>query len=364
MDGWSVSKRTDGKVINSNHQKNRTQQPQCSYELRSDNMTDYKDKLNTAYQAALDRYQMIMEEAFPAQSILTTHSTSDFVALARPMKNGVEIVVSKGVVDDVTVLWQKVIKLSDSMPEGTQLNVLNVDDAIDASLMWLILHELHHEQIGHLELIGPAGISETALKAELGLTSRSAAKPSALDGMTKVKSHAIKRCLELQADHDALEIILDHYSDQGWEYVRFYMAAAMAMMVLIDQQDEADDDDRTHPYAETRAFQLVGILSQLWKPTSTSDWEQPDDDEIQKFYEEVVVPSVADFFVIATAAGQSNIVQSWDDVDAFFDDILLLQDPDNPDLNNLKTKGAREYASLALTNQEAIELLGPEKFFT
>lgn len=326
-------------------------------------MTDYEDRLKTAYHAALDRYEMVMGQAFPAQSILHTHSTSDFVALARPLTDGVEIVVSKGVVDDVTTLWQKVMTLSDNMPEAMQLNVLNVDEAVDASLMWSILHELHHEQIGHLSLVGPAGISETAIKAELGLTSRSTSKPSVLKGMGKKKTLAIKRCLELQADHDALEIILDHYSDQGWEYVRFYMAAAMAMMVLIDQQDEADDDDRTHPYAETRAFQLVGILSQLWKPTSTADWEQPDDDEIQEFYKEVVVPSVADFFVIVTAAGQSNIVQSWDDIDAFFDDILLLEDPDDPDLSQLKTKGAREYASLAATNQEAIELLGPEKFF-
>lgn len=327
-------------------------------------MTNYEDRLKTAYQAALDRYQMVMGEAFPSQSSLICHPISDFVALARPMKDGVEIVVSTGMLDDVIALWQKVMKLSDSMPEEIQLNVANIDDAIDASLMWLFLHELHHEQIGHLELVGPSGISETATSIELGLTSRSVSKPSVLDGLDKDNTLAIKRCLELQADHDALEIILDRYSNDGWEYIRFYMTAAMAVMVLIDQQDDADDDDREHPLAETRAFQMIGVLTHLWKPTQTADWEAPDNEEISAFYQDVVIPSVADFFVIATAAGQSNIVESWDDIDHFLDDILMLQEPGNHDLSQLKTAGAREYAELTPVNQVAIKLLGSEKFFT
>lgn len=38
--------------------------------------------------------------------------------------------------------------------------------------MFLMLHELHHGMIGHLELVGPTGISETKLPVGLGLTRR------------------------------------------------------------------------------------------------------------------------------------------------------------------------------------------------
>lgn len=293
---------------------------------------------------------------------LTPLESDEFVALARPDGDGMEVIVSEGVVNAVTVLWHDAMALSDGLDEELQLNVGDVEQAIEASLMFLMLHELHHGMIGHLELVGSAGISETKLPAGLGFTRRAGAKPSKLAGYSKEQILAIHRCIELQADHDALEILLGHYAPERGDLIRYYMATAMAVMILIDQQDQASDEDRTHPKSATRIFQLFGSLATLWQPRAKSDWEAPDEEEIMEFHAQVVAPAVADAIILASAAGITPIVASLQDADSLFDDMRMLQEPDKHDLSTLKTEGAREYAELLPFNALAIELIGPEKF--
>lgn len=320
------------------------------------------NSLIVAFHAALNRYSLVMGEEFPLAARVTPLESDEFVALARPDGDGMGVLVSEGVVNAVTALWRDAMALSDSLDEEFQLNVGDVDQAIEASLMFLMLHELHHGMIGHLELVGPTGISETQLPEGLGFTRRASAKPSVLDGYSKEQTLAIRRCIELQADHDALEILLGYYRFERNEVVRFYMATAMAVMILIDQQDQASDDARTHPKSATRIFQLFGSLATLWQPRPKSGWDAPDDDEIAAYHAEVVAPAVADAIILASAAGIAPIVASLEDADALFDDMRMVQEPDKHDLSTLKTEGAREYAGLLPDNALAIQLLGPEKF--
>lgn len=322
------------------------------------------NRLTLALNAALNRYALVMGEPFPAKTSLKIIETEEFLALARPDGGGVVITVSTGVVQRVKELWQRAMELSNGLPEDQQLNIVNVADAVDASLVFLILHELHHHQIGHLDLVGPAGISETSFVPELGLTARSGAKPSALDMLDKNTAILVRRCLELQADHDALEIHLDHYSSEGWGYIRFYMASAMAVMVLIEQQGHAADDDRCYPLSATRIFQIFGALALLWQPLPTSDWDAPNDDEIEAYHEAVVAPAISDAIILAAAGGVAAITNDRTDADDLFEDMRMLQEPHKHDLTTLKTIGAREYASLILANEKAKELLGREKFAT
>lgn len=325
-------------------------------------LIDLDTHFERPYQSALARYVLIMGEAFPMTVRLTPLVSDEFVALARTDGDGMEVIVSTGAVDAVTALWHDAMALSDSLDEQLQLNVGDVDQAIEASMTFLMLHELHHGMIGHLELVGPTGISETQLPVGLGFTRRASAKPSVLDGYSKEQTLAIRRCIELQADHDALEILLGYYRFERNEVVRFYMATAMAVMILIDQQDQALDDERTHPKSATRIFQLFGSLATLWQPRPKSGWEAPDDDEIVAFHAEVVAPAVSDAIILASAAGIAPIVASLEDADALFDDMRMVQEPDKHDLSKLKTEGAREYAELLPDNALAIQLLGPEKF--
>lgn len=325
-------------------------------------LLDQKALLETALQSALDRYALVMGTPFPSTVRFTSIDLDLFIALARPHGDGMEVIVSTGVVDAMTALWHDEMALSDSLDDQLQLNVGDVDQAIGASLMFLMLHELHHGMIGHLELVGSAGISEIQLPVGLGLTRRAPAKPSMLDGYSKAQSLAVQRCLELQADHDALEILLGYYRFESNEVIRFYMAAAMAVMIIIDQQDQATNDARTHPKSATRIFQVFGALATLWQPRPKSEWEAPDDDEILNFHAEVVAPAVSDAIILASAAGTIPIVLSLEDADVMFEDVRILQDPKKHDLSALKTDGAREYAALMPDNATAIQLLGPEKF--
>jgi hypothetical protein len=311
---------------------------------------------------ALNRYAQVMGEPFPLPIRLTPVVSDEFVALARPNRDGMEVLVSEGVINAVTALWHDAMALSDSLDEELQLNVGDVDQAIESSLMFLILHELHHGMIGHLTLVSPTGISETKLPEGLGFTRRASSKPSKLAGYSREQILAILRCIELQADHDALEILLGHYAPERGDLIRYYMATAMAVMILIDQQDQASDDERTHPKSATRIFQLFGSLATLWQPRAKSDWEAPDTDEIMEFHAQVVAPAIADAIILASAAGITPIVASLQDADALFEDMRMLQEPDKHDLSTLNTEGAREYAELLPLNALAIELLGPEKF--
>lgn len=318
--------------------------------------------LAKALEKALDRFALVIGKAFPAKAAFTFDPSSDFIALARPMAGGVEIIVSAGVVERLSELWRDTMQLSDGLPDDKRLNVGNVEEAIDASLMWLMLHELHHHQIGHFELTGAAGLSETGIIPEFGLVHRASRKPSKLERLSKPTRLAIRRCLELQADHDALEILLDHYSDQGWAYIRYYMACAMAVMVLIEQQGTAPDDERSYPLSATRIFQLFGALAYLWMPGPKSDWEAPDEAEIDAYYQSVVIPAISDAIILATAGQTEPVIQSFEVVDKLLYDMRMLAEPDKYDLSKLATIGAQEYASLINANAEAIKLLGPERF--
>lgn len=320
-------------------------------------------QLRATLQLALDRYALVMGEPFPRATQLRSIESEEFVALARPVHDGMEIIVSTGVVGVLATLWHDAMASSNTLDREFQLNVGDIDQAIEASLMFLMLHELHHGMIGHLELVGPSGISETQLPDDcLALTRRAQARPSKLDSYSQEQSLAIRRCIELQADHDALEILLGHYAPERCDVIRYYMATAMAVMIIIDQQDQASDNDRTHPLSATRIFQLFGSLATLWQPRAKSDWEAPEDEEIVAFYEQVVSSAVADAIILASAAGAVPIVASLEDADALFQDMRILQVSDKLDPTTLQTEGAREYAALLPDNALAIKLLGPEKF--
>ena len=260
-------------------------------------------RLHRALDGALERYAAVMAEPFPAGAALSVIETDVFVAQSHADRQGVVVTVSTGVVEDIQKLWQEAIGLSESLPATNRLNisVKDLDAAIDASLVWLMLHELHHQQIGHFDLVGSAGLSETQLPEGMGLTRRSRPSSTPFEALDKETGLYIRRCLELQADHDAQEILLGHFRYEEWGQVRFHSAAIMAMMVLIDQQDQASDEDREHPISATRIFQMFGALAYLWMPGSGSDWSAPEIEEIERYYEVVVIPAVSDAIILATA---------------------------------------------------------------
>ena len=328
----------------------------------------HSGRLYTAFDLALDRYALTMDEAFPASVRLSIETHDGFQALAVPDGDGIHVIVSTGVVDAVQDVWHRAIAHSDTLPDDTRLNVGDVDQAIDASLMWLMLHELHHCEMGHFKLAGPAGIAETSLHGGFALTTRShrPVEVSPLDTVTPAQRLLFERCMELQADHDATEMTLDAWSTDGWDILRFYAAAIFAVMVLIEREENTSHDVRTHPRAATRIFQLLGHLSFMWMDphrVSNSDVPLPAPDIVEAFNAAVVAPALSDAIVIARANGAAGVINGFGSVDDFLHDVAILAMPDAGDVAHLKTTGAREYAELLPVNASLVSMLGADRFF-
>lgn len=322
--------------------------------------------LRNALGAANDRYELTMEEEFPFAARLSFDDHAAFQALAVPDGNGVRVYASSGIVDAVREMWRRSMAHSGSLPAEDRLNVGDVEQAIEASLMWLMLHELHHCNLGHFTLSGANGIAETSLDEGFGLTARSKKAASPLDQLAKEQRALFRQCMELQADHDATEMTLDTYSTDGWEIIRFYAAAIFTVMVVIEREERkngASDEPSDYPLAATRIFQLLAHLGTMWMPLPSEGPEaMPSDDEIKAFHNQVVVPSLADVYLIATANDAQSVLDTLGHMDDFIHDMRLLQSPDQADMSKLKTTGAREYAALAPVNAQVIQLLDPAMF--
>jgi len=308
---------------------------------------------------------------FPGNVSLHNTECQVFAAAVLPLMDSIQLAFSQSVLTATQRLWHDAMALSDGLPETSQLSVGNVDQAIDASLQWLILHELHHYQMGHFKLVGGQPISETSQTtgAALGITSRSANEPVLLDALPSSERLLARRCLELQADHDATEMMLDGYSTDGWPILRFYAASIFAMMVLIEQQEPIrDDDKRAYPKAATRIFQMLGYLRTLWMVPATLKAHRlglsqpraedlPSKEEVEAFQAEVVAPAFADAVLLAQVGGMQRIIDDLGDPADFIADINRAQSADGSTPGDYLTVGGREYAELEPINAKVLALL-------
>lgn len=322
-----------------------------------------EQRLESVCAAALNRYARVMEEDYPGAVRLTVKPYDGFQALAVPEGDGVRIIVSSGVVDAVKVLWQTVLSEQQSSKTGQRLNAQDVDQAIDASLEFLILHELHHHYLEHFKLSGPSGIAETSLHDGFGLTSRDGPEPSGLDHLAPDQRRLYRRCMELQADHDAMEVLFDAWSMEGWAILRFYAAAVFIVMVLIEREEQCSQDQSNHPKAATRMFQMLGFLARLWVPFAQHSGTMASEKDLAAYHREVIAPALDDAKLIAEIANPAQTAEVISTIEDFLEDLERVQERQSVDLSKLKTQGAREYAELSPINAEVIALLDPDKFF-
>jgi hypothetical protein len=306
-----------------------------------------------------------MGEAFPVEPRFTVKPSEEFFALAEPDGDGVHICISSRVKPALEELWRNTLAYSNTLKEAERLNVLDVDQAVEHSMIWLILHELHHFQMGHFKLNGGMSISETSSERAMGLVRRAARTPSLINRLPPEHRLSARRCLELQADHDSTEMLLDTYSAEGWDMLRFDAACIFAVMVLIDREDPADEGDRTHPMAATRIFQLMGYLASMWMvPAYVQAYQKgldspdpadfPSEEEIEAFQRDVVLPAFADAHLIARANKAPSVVEGLGDMESFMADVAASH---AGDMDAAQTAGAREYNALLPINATLLQLL-------
>lgn len=295
---------------------------------------------------------------------LTVVVDNKFWALVEPLDGGVHTQISTGCSESLTEIWNKVSSFSVQLPKINQLNITDIEKATNTSLTWLMLHELHHYELGHFKISNGACIVENDRAHQFAIASFIEREPLSIDGIDPSDYYKIKPCLELQADADSTEMLLGAYSPEGWDELRFNAACIFGMMVLIEREEVKTLPIPTHPKAATRTFMTIAHLKERWSVLAKKKIDQgidpneciPSVEELEA-YNAVVAQIYADAVIIAKAAGADNVVRDLGEGDEFFNDAYIAQTAkqDRPDL--FATNGAKEWSTLWHTNQKLLEYL-------
>ncbi|SCZ55979.1 hypothetical protein SAMN04488118_102509 [Epibacterium ulvae] len=259
---------------------------------------------------ALSRYAERIGVAFPASVTISSIETKAFWAVGYPVKDGLKLEVTTGALGRIQAVWEQALRLSATLPPEQQIALLgHPDHAVETSFSWLLQHELNHHAIGHFSYLDGMGLAEGKSPYGLGVVQRTGKqrKPKP-HGLNERELADLHMCLELQTDHDAIEIVLGAYSAENWPLFRYYATCILVVMFIIEAEERRLDEPlRHHPLAATRLFQLIGHLVELPTiPAIKRAYEEkldhlpaeylPTADELVAYRSEVVAPVMATLF--------------------------------------------------------------------
>jgi hypothetical protein len=213
---------------------------------------------------------------------------------------------------------------------------------------WIALHERAHLELGHFSIL--EGIPT------FNLISKSGKSQVQDPDLPRVLWDKVERCLELQADHEALEEMLGNMGEVGLAELRVTIASIAAVMVLIEKADaDNPNPSETHPKAATRIFQLLGHVNDMWSIGASLNSDNfPDAERIQAFAKEVILPAYFDAVEMAKSGGATSFVDDLGDPEVFFADIAHAK---LGHWDQLQTVGAKEWAELKDANEQILPLV-------
>ncbi|KPD12640.1 hypothetical protein [Phaeobacter sp. 11ANDIMAR09] len=328
--------------------------------------------LRKSLHLALAQFSELTGIPFPVIPRLDLHDDVDFWALAEREEGGLKIHVGGGVLPAITTLWNDALSESNFILGVHSPLLVEKTDAVQMSLGWLMLHEMQHFVLGHFDIVGRTFLSETARGKRLALTSRGVSKTSIFDDLDATIKPMVEPCLELQADHDAIDLVLDAYSTDEWPSLRARIAAIAAMIMLIEREDaKLVEAHSSHPKAATRIFQLLGhvtemplILAQrkavLNGAANVDPNDIPSNEEQSAFNREVVIPSFFDVVNLARVAGADSICNDLGEASDFFCDVGTAKMGNVSAFKGLRTSGAKQWADLVVVNERIKELFAQD----
>ncbi|WP_220750441.1 hypothetical protein [Jannaschia pagri] len=286
-----------------------------------------------------------MEEPFGIAVDATDVDDATFWATASIKGNVLHIDASTAVAEQITELWERLDGF-----EGIDADVM-----VRNSLVWLLLHETQHAELGHFTLMGTARISE-GHPPSFGLVSRPQ-MPQAFGDLPAATLAALPFCLEMQADHNAIALMVEQYSTGEWGILRKRVAAMVAMTVLIERADlDRKGNPRSHPQAATRLFQLLGYVHQLPLTPAMMEAREhgrgslnpadiPDQSELNAYFEQVTKPCLETARHIIAQSEVSSLDDLGND-EAFFHDLDIIANNQTARFSRLQTPGAQELVRL------------------
>lgn len=339
--------------------------------MPSTDLDSYQSYFDAALEKALARFEERVGQPVDVHVEITCVDEKDFWALAIPLPNRLQLDVPWGTLARIRDVWEKVLVLSSTLPAKQQVALLgHQDHAVEISFSWLLQHELNHHAIGHFEVTEGASLSEGKSAQGLGIVRRSGKIKSAMDTLSEHERADMHLCLELQADHDATEIVLGAYASDNWPLVRYYANCILVVVFIIEAEERNSTSPlRCHPYASTRLFMLIAHLVELpmipgIKRAHAEGLDHlpqkylPTADVLVGYRSEVVNPVMAASQIIAEACG---IPEAWKELGtpvAFFEDIDAIMIDGASEIEEFTTLGAKQWAELKPRNAELLEKLG------
>ncbi|MFQ6550595.1 hypothetical protein AADZ90_021845 [Aestuariibius sp. 2305UL40-4] len=244
------------------------------------------------------------------------------------------------------------------------------DDILRTSLIWLILHELCHYEMDHFRVAGQRGDRARHEIRRFGLVCRTPAPNAYFNTVTDTDHSLVRPCLELQADHEAIDYVLGDGENHDPAELRLRAAAIFGVMVLIDRADcRVAGGHCSHPSTTARVFQLLGHLIQLplirrrigANPDGLSATTQQGalaHEICQTYRTETILHVLFDAIEIASVTGAKKIAADLSDPAGFIADIGTAMTKGVSAEAQYRTDGAREWATLALVNERIRVELG------
>lgn len=327
------------------------------------------ERLNDALDRALRHVAEVMEEPYALDVRLSIEDDTAFWAVAEPDGDDLHLTISTGVVSGLDDLWSAAFQDDGLLVIDGKRITDDIAFMTQVSLVFLLLHEMAHSDLDHFGFTG-GGITEAGTARARGLLSRAPQEAAPVDEFGHENRSAVERCLELQADHEAIEFLLEGYSNEQWDVLRVRAAAVMAVMVLVEREDESTGSDgATHPKAATRIFQLLAHLASLWSVPAQAKAQElglsevraedlPPDTEIEAYQSEVIIPAFADAAALARAGNADSVARDLGEPADFFADIGTVQEGAAESEAALRTAGAKELLSLMPLNAAIMAMMG------
>jgi len=298
-----------------------------------------------------------------------------FSARAHLEGNSISIEINRGCIEQIETLWEAVLNerilldVDGEKLSNTDGKSLDKDYLVHVSLVWLVLHELTHVRLGHLDLLDVTSLAEVEPASE---KSEIRFLQSLSEHFTDDELKLIRPCLELQADNDATEILFGGYDENKWDQFRLEVASIFVVVALMERAEtelDISDEERTYPKVGTRFFTLFAQLFQYWlygdAKLEAGDSEsfvrterQPQGEDFERYAKTVLALTISDAIQIAAIAGVTSFL---DDIGAgygFFEDIYKIQYAESLAEAELCTEAAKQWRELLPINEKFMAMSG------
>lgn len=330
------------------------------------------DRLKRAFDDALRDFAIMTDSALDPAPVLQIVDDDAFAALVEHDHNQSVIRITTGTVAEIEKVWTRALTDPELLAGPGESTARTFDTLVHHSLVWLVLHELMHLHLDHFALTGSGVFAETTPARAFAVASMTHSTPSLAERLNERDGSAIDHCLELQADHEAIDIFLGPYSEDRWADIRMRAAAVLVNMVLIEQAEllHGSTSSETHPSAAARFFLLIGHLFQMWiYPHATltegdvgltlDTGGQMTPDMFEPFARAVVAPAINDAIILAGAGGAARFINQMGGTAPFLQDVFTVQWGDDLKEDDLQTEGAKQWFRLTPINLKIRALTEP-----